>query len=62
MQVFNYYGILGSLMFGMTVLFMGKKKAKNANVHTLAGIENGGFKNSEFENGLKGFPSLENHL
>lgn len=49
-------------MFGMTVLFMGKKKSKNANVHTLAGIENGGFKNSEFENGLKGFPSLENHL
>lgn len=54
--------LLSSLMFGMTVLFMGKKKSKNANVHTLAGIENGGFKNSEFDNGLKGFPSLENHL
>lgn len=51
-------------MFGMTVLFMGKKKSKNANVHTLAGIENGGYKNTELENGLglKGFPSLENHL
>jgi hypothetical protein len=49
-------------MFGMTVLFMGKKKLKNANIHTLAGIENGGFKNTELENSLKGFPSLENHL
>lgn len=52
-------------MFGTTVFFMGKKKQKNANNHTLAGIENGGFKNTELDgqfNGLKGFPSLENHL
>lgn len=49
-------------MFGFTVLFMGKKKQKNTNVHTLAGIENGGFKNTESGNNLKGFPSLENHL
>lgn len=59
----NYnFNILGSLMFGVTVLFMGKKKAKKTNVHTLAGIENGGFKNTELDIGLKGFPNLENHL
>lgn len=49
-------------MFGTTVLFMGKKKPKNTNVHTLAGIENGGFKTTEMENGVRGFPGLENHL
>lgn len=49
-------------MFGTTVLFMGKKKPKNANVHTLAGIENGGFKNTELENGPRCISSLENHL
>lgn len=54
--------LLSSLMFGCTVLFMRKKKAKNTNVQTLAGIENGGFKNTELENGLKGFSGLENHL
>jgi len=49
-------------MFGCTTLFMGKKKTKNTNVHTLAGIENGGYKNTELETGLKGFSGLENHL
>lgn len=49
-------------MFGTTVLFMGKKKSKNANVHTLAGIENGGFKTTELEYGLKSYPNLENQL
>lgn len=49
-------------MFGMTIVFMKKKKSKNTNVHTLAGIENGGYKNTEMENGMKTFPSLENRL
>lgn len=49
-------------MFAMTVLFMGKKKSKNTNVHTLAGIENGAFKNNELDIGLRGFTNIENHL
>ncbi|XP_050428083.1 protein spinster homolog 1 [Adelges cooleyi] len=56
--------LLSSVMFGINILFMGKKKQKKTNNHTLAGIENGGFKNTEFGLGGKGFSisNVENHL
>ncbi|XP_050540464.1 protein spinster homolog 1 [Daktulosphaira vitifoliae] len=48
--------LLSSIMFGLNIIFMGKKKQKKTNNHTLAGIENGGYKNTEFGTGAKGLP------